>query len=680
MTIKEVFDFVDALKPNGFTAAEKTIWLNEVEGKIQTEVMLLSLADVRKYIYSSTYKATGISFPDGATMVCPTKTGLRPYGTITITGLTTYSANNITATINRISSDGKTLYFNDDTFSVTGTTGDAGEATLAYDGSGIELLVPAPHDKLYYTYVQAMIDFYNGEYDRYSNAITLWNSFYDEYKKWYSHHINPANGNAFSMGYYISAYGLAVKHGYAGTEEEWLATLKGDTGATGTGIAEIEQTSTAGNVDTYTITYENGETSDFTVTNGNGIVSVNKVSSVGLTDTYRIVFDNGGHTDFTINNGAKGDTGEQGLQGIQGPKGDKGDKGDKGNTGATGSSIASIVRTSGDGSPGTTDTYTITMTDGATSTFQVYNGAEQDISGKADKVNATNLITNGDFSDGTAGWSNNYASVSASNNVLTETQTSLEPYDILRFQTNTPSVTGHKYFLRVKCKPINDATLLAISIKFYGSISGGEAGTGTLKASYPTSGQEVILGGVVTLSGLVGDFVFSVVREWTSDPLGKAMEVQCAIAINLTATFGAGNEPTAAEMDTFLSAYPNSWLDGTQELLPIKTLYSGKADKVQEAWIAPTLSNGWSGTLKYYKSTTGVVRFKGYLTGGTAGTTAVTMPAGYRISGTSGYFVLAGAQYGSVHTQAYLANGLSLTPTGNSTYWHFESMSYRAEA
>lgn len=32
-------------------------------------------------------------------------------------------------------------------------------------------------------------------------------------------------------GYYITAYGIAVKHGYTGTEEEWLASLRGDTGA-----------------------------------------------------------------------------------------------------------------------------------------------------------------------------------------------------------------------------------------------------------------------------------------------------------------------------------------------------------------------------------------------------------------------------------------------------------------
>ena len=44
----------------------------------------------------------------------------------------------------------------------------------------------------------------------------------------------------------------------------------GATGATGNGIASITKTGTAGLVDTYTITYTNGQTSTFTVTNGAG--------------------------------------------------------------------------------------------------------------------------------------------------------------------------------------------------------------------------------------------------------------------------------------------------------------------------------------------------------------------------------------------------------------------------
>lgn len=69
-------------------------------------------------------------------------------------------------------------------------------------------------------------------------------------------------------------------------------------------------------------------------------------------------------------------TGPRGATGPQGPQGIKGDKGDKGDTG---SSISEIKRISGNGSPGTTDTYMIIMTDGKTHIFHVYNGADGDM-------------------------------------------------------------------------------------------------------------------------------------------------------------------------------------------------------------------------------------------------------------------------------------------------------------
>jgi hypothetical protein len=65
----------------------------------------------------------------------------------------------------------------------------------------------------------------------------------------------------------------------------------------------------------------------------------------------------------------------EGLKGDKGDTGDTGDKGDTGDQGPQGVSIVSVDRTSGDGSPGTTDTYTITYSDSTTDTFTVYNGA-----------------------------------------------------------------------------------------------------------------------------------------------------------------------------------------------------------------------------------------------------------------------------------------------------------------
>lgn len=98
--------------------------------------------------------------------------------------------------------------------------------------------------------------------------------------------------------------------------------------------------------------------------------------------------------------GPKGDTGDTGPQGVpgadgsDGAQGPQGDPGNDGSDGAPGIGIDSITRTSGDGSPGTTDTYTITYSDSTTSTFDVYNGADgSEGSGNGLPSNVVNATT-----------------------------------------------------------------------------------------------------------------------------------------------------------------------------------------------------------------------------------------------------------------------------------------------
>ena len=99
--------------------------------------------------------------------------------------------------------------------------------------------------------------------------------------------------------------------------------------------------------------------------NGSGYLVLRSIQGVTPVDgaDYMLITERGGI-------GATGETGPQGEQGIQGVQGEKGETGDPG------SSIARIERTAGTGAPGTRDTYTITLTDGSTSSFEVYNGAD----------------------------------------------------------------------------------------------------------------------------------------------------------------------------------------------------------------------------------------------------------------------------------------------------------------
>ena len=91
--------------------------------------------------------------------------------------------------------------------------------------------------------------------------------------------------------------------------------LKGDPGEDGNGIASITKTATSGLVDTYTITYTDGTTDTFNVTNGaNGtdgsdgvsVTGVSLVSKVGLLATYRMTFSDGSYYDYTVSDGASG--------------------------------------------------------------------------------------------------------------------------------------------------------------------------------------------------------------------------------------------------------------------------------------------------------------------------------------------------------------------------------------
>ena len=84
-----------------------------------------------------------------------------------------------------------------------------------------ELLIGPPHDKLYYLYVMAMIDFANAEYDKYNNTDTQCDEAVSEWARWFIR--THGRGRLVEDGVYLSAYGIAVKHGYTGTEEEWTA-------------------------------------------------------------------------------------------------------------------------------------------------------------------------------------------------------------------------------------------------------------------------------------------------------------------------------------------------------------------------------------------------------------------------------------------------------------------------
>ena len=170
------------------------------------------------------------------------------------------------------------------------------------DDMEMDLIVGPPHDKLYYAYLCAMIDFTNGEYAKYNNSIIVANAFMAEWAAWFNR-THERDGRQY-LGVFLSAYGIAVKHGYSGTEEEWLASLEGPAGPQG-------------------IQGEPGPQG------APGTVSFDELTEEQLAMLKGEKGDPG-------EPGPRGETGPEGPQGIQGPEGETGPQGPKGEKGATG--------------------------------------------------------------------------------------------------------------------------------------------------------------------------------------------------------------------------------------------------------------------------------------------------------------------------------------------------------
>ena len=136
-----------------------------------------------------------------------------------------------------------------------------------------------------------------------------------------------------------SAYEIAVDNGYPGTEQAWLASLKGDKGDTGEPGAAGEKGEPG----------EKGDTGAAGKDGRDGTDGAAGRDGVNGASAYEIAVQHGYSGSETAwleslhgADGAKGDTGvagakgEKGDTGATGAKGEKGEKGDPGSTGAAG--------------------------------------------------------------------------------------------------------------------------------------------------------------------------------------------------------------------------------------------------------------------------------------------------------------------------------------------------------
>lgn len=69
-----------------------------------------------------------------------------------------------------------------------------------------EMLVPAPFDEMYIRWLEAQIDYANGEYGKYNNSILMYQTAYDGYANYY-------NRNNMPLGRKINYFGRNAQSG-----------------------------------------------------------------------------------------------------------------------------------------------------------------------------------------------------------------------------------------------------------------------------------------------------------------------------------------------------------------------------------------------------------------------------------------------------------------------------------
>ena len=212
------------------------------------------------------------------------------------------------------------------------------------DDEDHELLVPFPWDELYVHYLEAMVYYSNGEFERYRNSYEMYNKKELDFRQWYARtHVpitldmlqkrdctvvmEPQDQRCSRPFWYLSAYGIAVRHGYQGSVDEWLAELVGPPGPKGEDGSGVEILGTYDDLEALEAAVQSPQQGD--------------MYNVGTEAPFQIYMwdatsGGGSWVHQGQIQGPKGDTGAQGPQGPEGPKGDTGPKGETGETGAQG--------------------------------------------------------------------------------------------------------------------------------------------------------------------------------------------------------------------------------------------------------------------------------------------------------------------------------------------------------
>jgi hypothetical protein len=260
---------------------------------------------------------------------------------------------------------------------------------------------------------------------------------------------------------------------------------------------------------------------------------------------------------------------------------------------------------------------------------QIYSKTEVDTSlgNKVDKLFATNLVQNGDFSNGTTGWGTFASTLSVISNTLSVTALGTATTGRTGALLGSVSV-GNKIYVKTRIR-VTNALSTRISCNIKAGIGGSVLVTAENQINNPiiNTWYETSFVFNINANALNSTLEFSQLYPDSATANGAVMEVQYVSAINLTQVFGVGNEPTKEQMDYLLSVYPNSWFNGTSEIGSIQALMRST---LGEQIVTPTLLNSRTGTASYIITKEGFLHFRGTASGGSLNTNIFVLPENIR--------------------------------------------------
>ena len=190
------------------------------------------------------------------------------------------------------------------------------------------------------------------------------------------------------------------------------------------------------------------------------------------------------------------------------------------------------------------------------------NGQVSDVVIKG--LTATQLVKNGNFADGKNNWNGITGVVSIVDNVLV-----CGMNDTFTVEQNISIPSGNKFYIKANGRAVNEPDAdISISVR-----------TGsTLKHAINLTSADTVWtnsSNVFTASDNLNSF-----RIGRSAPTTKgAYEVRYFFVVNLTQTFGAGNEPTKEQCDAMFPYY----FDGTKSTVSAIRLTSKNEDETEQS-------------------------------------------------------------------------------------------------